>query len=136
MATKSALKSGTGLTFILAPKCGSEILQSSCPEAMFIAGGENEIVNIEFEKDSTLGIGSGLGTDVETESSFLNFLKTYDKPLVIDADALNILSKKPNHLKFIPKNSIITPHPKEFERLFGKTENSFEQLNLARKKAA
>lgn len=136
LATKAALKSGAGLTFILAPKCGYDILQSSCPEAMFIDGGKNEIVNFDFEENAALGIGPGLGTDEETGSSFLNFLKQYEKPLVIDADALNVLSKTPDYLKFIPKNSIITPHPKEFERLFGKTENSFEQLILARNKSA
>ena len=135
LATKAALKSGSGLTFILAPTCGYDILQISCPEAMFISGGENEVVNFDLDGNSTLGIGPGLGTDSGTESSFLKFLKTYKKPLVIDADALNIISKNPDYLKFIPKKSIITPHPKEFERLFGKTENSVERLNLARKKA-
>ena len=135
LATKAALKSGSGLTFIHAPKCGYEILQTNCPEAMFISEGENEVENFNFEENSTLGIGPGLGIDSRTESSFLKFLKTYEKPLVIDADALNIIAKNPAHLHSIPKNSIITPHPKEFERLFGKTENSFERLNLARRKA-
>lgn len=135
LATKAALKSGSGLTFILAPKCGYEILQTTCPEAMFISGSENEIRNFEVDEDSTLGIGPGLGTDSLTESSFLKFLKTYKNSLVLDADALNIIAKNSEYLKFIPKNSIITPHPKEFERLFGKTEDSFERLNLARQKA-
>ena len=135
LATKAALKSGSGLTFILAPKCGYEILQSNCPEAMFISGGENQVINFDSEKDATVGIGPGLGTHSDTETSFLEFLRIGEKPLVIDADALNILSKNLDYLKFIPENSIITPHPKEFERLFGQTENSFHQLNLARKKA-
>ncbi|KEY20224.1 bifunctional ADP-dependent NAD(P)H-hydrate dehydratase/NAD(P)H-hydrate epimerase [Kaistella antarctica] len=135
LATKAALKSGSGLTFILAPKCGYEILQISCPEAMFISGGENEVVNFSIEENSTLGIGPGLGTHSDTEKSFLNFLKTCKNPLVIDADALNILSKNPDYLKLIPKSSIITPHPKEFARLFGPTENSFARLDLAREKA-
>lgn len=135
LATKAALKSGGGLTFVLAPKCGYEILQATCPEAMFITGGENHIVNFDDEENSTIGIGPGLGTAPDTESSFLKFLKTCEKPLVIDADALNILAANPDCLKLIPKNSIITPHPKEFERLFGKTENSFKRLKLARQKA-
>ena len=135
LATKAALKSGSGLTFILAPKCGYEILQSNCPEAMFISGGENQVINFDSEKDATVGIGPGLGTHSDTETSFLEFLRIGEKSLIIDADALNILSKNPDYLKFIPENSIITPHPKEFERLFGQTENSFDQLNLARKKA-
>ena len=135
LATKAALKSGSGLTFVLTPKCGYEIIQTTCPEAMFFSGGANHIVNFDNEENSTIGIGPGLGTAPETKSSFLEFLKTYEKPLVIDADALNILSANPDYLKLIPKNSIITPHPKEFERLFGKTENSFERLKLARQKA-
>ncbi|WP_373707415.1 NAD(P)H-hydrate dehydratase [Kaistella sp.] len=135
LATKATLKSGSGITFILAPKCGYEILQTNCPEAMFVSGGENEVTNFDFEESAVIGIGPGLGTDPETESSFLQFLKTYKKPFVVDADALNIISKNPTALNQIPKHSIITPHPKEFERLFGKTENSFERLHLAIKKA-
>ena len=135
LATKATLKSGSGITFILAPKCGYEILQTNCPEAMFIAGGQNEVTSFDFEENAVIGIGPGLGTASKTESSFLQFLKTYKKLLVIDADALNIISKNPAGLNQIPKGSIITPHPKEFERLFGKTENSFERLHLAIKKA-
>lgn len=135
LATRSALKTGAGLTFTLAPECGNHILQTSCPEAMFINGGEQFITNFEMDKDVTCGAGPGLGTHSDTEKGFLNFLKNYSQPLVIDADALNIISKNQKNLKLIPKKSIITPHPKEFERLFGSTDNSFKRLELARKKA-
>lgn len=135
LATKAALRSGSGITFTLAPKCGYEILQSTCPEAMFIPGGKDFIENINVEENLAVGIGPGLGKEIATEMAFLKFLENYNKPLVIDADALNILSKNKKNLKLIPKNSIITPHPKEFERLFGLTKNSFERLKLARKKA-
>lgn len=135
LSTKSALRTGAGLTFTLAPQCGYEILQTSCPEAMFIEGGTQYIDKFEVEKDSVCGIGPGLGTRPETEKSFLQFLKKYSKPLIIDADALNIIAKDDKSLPLIPQNSIITPHPKEFERLFGSTENSFKRVELARKKA-
>ncbi|WP_415326608.1 NAD(P)H-hydrate dehydratase [Chryseobacterium sp. MMS23-Vi53] len=135
LSTRSALKTGTGLTFTIAPKCGYEILQTSCPEAMFIEGGNDFIQNIEIDENSTYGIGPGLGTQKETMKGFLQFLKEYSKPLILDADALNIISQDEKNLKLIPKKSIITPHPKEFERLFGKTEDSFERVELARKKA-
>jgi NAD(P)H-hydrate epimerase len=135
LATQSALKTGAGLTFTLAPECGYEILQTSCPEAMFIEGGEQFVTKFEIDKDLTCGIGPGLGTHPDTEKSFLSFLKNYTSPLILDADALNIISKKSGNLKLIPKKSIITPHPKEFERLFGSTENSFKRLELAREKA-
>ena len=135
LATKSALRTGSGLTYILAPKCGYEILQTSCPEAMFLYGGKDFIQNFEVENDFTCGIGSGLGTDPETEDKFLEFLSNYSLPLVLDADTLNILAKNLENLNLIPRNSIITPHPKEFARLFGETKNSFERLNLAKLKA-
>ncbi|MBW8360939.1 MAG: NAD(P)H-hydrate dehydratase [Kaistella sp.] len=135
LATQSAMKSGSGITFTLAPKCGYEILQTTCPEAMFLYGGENYITHFEIDTDSAVGIGPGLGTGPETEDAFLSFLKNYRMPLVLDADALNIISKNENSIKLIPKHSVITPHPKEFERLFGKTANSFDRLDLAVKKS-
>lgn len=135
LATQAALKTGAGLTFTLAPRCGYEILQTSCPEAMFIKGGEDYIVSFEVAKDTICGIGPGLGTHQDTQKEFLQFLKNYSKPLVLDADALNMISKDEKNLRLIPEKSIITPHPKEFERLFGKTDNSFDRLELARKKS-
>ncbi|MBD8081241.1 NAD(P)H-hydrate dehydratase [Chryseobacterium caseinilyticum] len=135
LATKSALRTGSGLTFVLAPDCGYEVLQTSCPEAMFIKGGENYISRIDEQENAIYGIGPGLGTEKETENALLQFLRNHQSPLVLDADALNIISQDENYLKLIPKKSIITPHPKEFDRLFGKTENSMERLDLAKKKA-
>lgn len=135
LATKSALKTGSGLTFVLAPNCGYEILQTSVPEAMFIDGGEKNIRQIKDQENTVFGIGPGLGTEKETEKALLEFLENHQSPLILDADALNIISKDKSYLKLIPKKSIITPHPKEFERLFGTTENSFERLDLAKTKA-
>lgn len=135
LATKAALKTGSGLTFVLSSNCGYEILQTSCPEAQFISGGEKNIEEIEIQKNSVYGIGPGLGTDALTEKALLKFLKQTSNPLLLDADALNIIAKNKENGQFIQKNSIITPHPKEFERLFGSTQNSFERLELARIKA-
>lgn len=135
LATKSALKTGAGLTFTLAPQCGYEILQTSCPEAMFIQGGEQYVKNFDSDEGVTIGIGPGLGTHEDTRKGLLDFLKGYQSPLVIDADALNIISEDQKNLRLIPEGAIITPHPKEFERLFGKTGNSFKRLELAREKA-
>jgi len=135
LATKSALKTGAGLTFTLAPQCGYDILQTSCPEAMFIKGGEDTIEYFEVDKDTFCGIGPGLGNHPDTKKGFLKFLKNYQFPLVLDADALNMISRDPKNLTLIPEKSIITPHPKEFERLFGKTDNSFARLELAREKS-
>jgi hydroxyethylthiazole kinase-like uncharacterized protein yjeF len=129
------LRTGAGLTFTLAPKCGYEILQTSSPEAMFIEGGIDFIDTFEVDEKATLGIGPGLGTHIETAKSLLKFLKTYSTPLILDADALNIISEDPENIKSIPEKSVITPHPKEFERLFGTTKNSFIRLELAKTKA-
>lgn len=135
LATKAASRAGSGLTFSIAPKCGYEVLQTTCPEAMFISGGQDFIHDFNVEEDIIYGIGPGLGTNPETEKSFLKFLKNYKKPLVLDADALNILSGDLKNLKLVPEKSIITPHPKEFARLFGESEDSFKRLELARLKA-
>lgn len=135
LSTKSALHTGAGLTFTAAPQCGYQILQTVCPEAMFIQSGDNFIENIENDENYTYGIGPGLGSDKKTVDALLNFLKSYSKPLVLDADALNIISLNEKYQKLIPKKSIITPHPKEFERLFGESKNSFERVDLAKKKA-
>ncbi len=135
LATKAAICSGSGLTFSLVPKCGYQILQISIPEAMFIESGVECIQKIYFDDEYVYGIGPGIGTHAGTENALIEFLKRINKPLVLDADALNILSRDIKNLKLIPKESIITPHPKEFARLFGETKDSFERLELAKQKA-
>lgn len=135
MSTLSALRTGSGLTFTIAPECGNLLLQSQVPEAMFMSSGEKYIENIDVMEKAVYGIGPGLGKEGQTVKAVMDFLKNYDQPVVMDADALNILSEN-GQLALIPENSVITPHPLEFERLFGKTENSFERLELAKKKAA
>ncbi|WP_027384882.1 NAD(P)H-hydrate dehydratase [Epilithonimonas caeni] len=134
MSTLSALRTGSGLTFIIAPKCGNMVLQSQIPEAMFIDSGEDHVVEIEIQEKAVYGIGPGLGKEKETQKALLEFIENYTDPVVLDADALNILAES-QELNLIPKNSVITPHPLEFERLFGKTENSFQRLELAKQKA-
>ena len=135
LATKAATAAGSGITITFAPRCGYEILQVSCPEAMFSENGTEHAENFILEPGPTVGIGPGLGTHPETEKAFLSFLKSYEQPLVLDADALNILSINPDKLNTIPLKSIITPHPKEFGRLFGSTADSFGRLTLAKQKA-
>lgn len=135
LAARSCLRSGAGLTFVSAPKCGYEIIQTAAPEALFLEAGTDYIDRFGPDEKAVFGIGPGLGTHEKTAESFLLFLRTYSRPLVLDADALNIISEHPGSVELIPEKSLITPHPKEFERLFGKTENSFERLQLAKTKA-
>ncbi|WP_312420979.1 NAD(P)H-hydrate dehydratase [Epilithonimonas sp.] len=134
MSTLSALKTGNGLTFTIAPECGNVILQSQIPEAMFIGSGKNYIDKIEIQEKAVYGIGPGLGKEKQTQKALLEFLESYNQYVVLDADALNILAEN-NKLNLIPKNAVITPHPLEFERLFGKTANSYERIELAKQKA-
>lgn len=137
LSTQAALRSGAGLVYTQAPECGYHILQTLAPEAMFMTAGKEivEHVNTQRDKLVTIGIGPGMGTDELTANAFKQLLQATREPMVIDADALNICSQSKNLLPLVPENSVLTPHPKEFERLFGTTENSMEQVELARKKA-
>lgn len=134
LSSKAALVSGCGLVTAYIPKCGYEILQSSFPEAMVITDTSEKIItdiNYYIEA-SAIGIGMGIGTDPETVKTFENFLSDIKNPLVIDADALNILSKHKKLLNLLPKNSVLTPHPKELERLIGSWKDDFEKLEKAK----
>lgn len=122
LASKSCLKSGCGLVTAYVPECGYQILQISNPEVMTLTD-ENEkyISNISFDiKPQAIAIGPGLGQETETQKAVHDFLKTNKIPLVIDADALNILSKNKEWLALLQTKTILTPHPKELERLIGK----------------
>lgn len=132
LSAKAALRAGAGKVFIQAPHCGYTIAQTSIPEAMFIAAGENFIDSIDIMEDVVRGIGPGLGTEPASRIALESFLRNNHEPFVIDADGLNIIAKnKEKLLPLIPEGSIITPHPKEFERLFGRTNNSLERNELA-----
>ena len=131
LATKAAFASGVGLVTTLVPQCGYQILQISIPEAMVLTSSDEHLIsNIEYQFNPTsIGIGVGIGTDNKTVIAFKTFLKQYKGALVIDADGLNILSKNKTLLKSLPEQTILTPHPKELERLIGSWNNDFEKLN-------
>jgi NAD(P)H-hydrate epimerase len=88
-------------------------------------------VTDDLTRYDTIGIGPGMGTQSETKMMLREIFDTYRHPVVLDADALNIISKQKDLLPLIPAGSILTPHPKEFERLFGESSNDFERINLA-----
>ena len=132
LSAKAALRSGVGKVFIQAPKCGYEILQTFIPEAMFEPAGASYIEKINLVKKATFGIGPGMDTHPESAGALIDFLDKCSTSVVIDADGLNIIAIDPkNYLSIIPKNSILTPHPGEFDRLFPGAENSFAQVELA-----
>jgi hydroxyethylthiazole kinase-like uncharacterized protein yjeF len=130
LASRAALSAGAGLVSAYIPKCGYVPLQASFPEAMVISdANEEKITNIKFDIDpNVVSFGVGVGIDSKTISAFEAFLKTYKLPLVIDADGINILSKKKALLKLLPEATILTPHPKELERLIGTWKNDFDKL--------
>ena len=130
LSSKAALKSGCGLVTALIPKCGYEIVQIAIPEAMVITNKEKKsIKKIDFQiKPDAIGIGMGLGHEVATQHALHQFLINNKLPLVIDADALNILSLNKDWISLVPKNSILTPHPKELEHLIGPWQNEEEKL--------
>ncbi len=137
LATGAALKSGSGRVIAQAPECGYLPLQILYPEAMFLQNGKNFMEQTVLPEylNTVMGMGPGMGTAAETERVFLQFLEQYKKSLVLDADALNLLAKNRNALHHLPPASVLTPHPKELERLFGQSENSMQQTELARAKA-
>ncbi len=129
LCAKAALKSGCGLVTAYLPKCGYTIIQSSFPEAMALTNGEEYITQINFDfEPKAIGIGPGIGQHPDTQKAFHDFLNRISCPLVIDADALNILSYNKDWLKLLPEYTILTPHPKELERLMGSWEDDFDKI--------
>ena len=131
LASRAALSSGAGLVTAYIPKCGYHSMQASIPEVMVITDAEVEnISKIEFDITPTvIGIGVGLGTTKTTANAFEAFLKTNKVPLVIDADGINLLSVNKDLLSLLPEMTVLTPHPKELERLIGEWSDDFDKLN-------
>ena len=130
LASRATLAAGAGLVSAYIPKCGYNVLQSSFPEAMVITDANEELITkINFKIEPTvISFGVGVGTDTKTVNAFSAFLKTNKTLLVIDADGINILSKKKALLKLLPSQTVLTPHPKELERLIGTWKNDFDKL--------
>ena len=139
LCAKACLRSGVGLLTIHVPISGYEIIQTTVPEAMVSVDSNSTCVTEIVENLSSFtcfGLGPGIGLADETANAIAKMMATIKQPLVIDADALNLISKNPHFLKSLPEGSILTPHPKEFARLFGETKNEFDQMQLAQQKAA
>lgn len=138
LSAKACVRSGVGLLTCHIPKCGYDILQSTVPEAMVMTD-LNEEFNTRIEDDLTkyeaIGIGPGIGTVSATKTMLQEILNACHSPVLLDADALNIIASQKDLFKLIQPGSILTPHPKEFERLFGESANDFERIQLALQKA-
>ena len=132
LAAQACMRTGVGLLTVQIPGCGYQIMQVANPEAMVFVDSHEKFVGDEISLDtfSAIGVGPGIGTNENTGKLLQKLLNKSKAPLVIDADALNIISSNKALMKTIPPNSILTPHPKEFERLAGKTHNDFERHEL------
>ena len=122
ICAKACLRSGAGLVTLHIPKKERLSIFTSIPEAMLTFRGENQ----NFENYNALAIGPGIGTDTSATNLLKLVISNVELPIVFDADALNILAKNQEELLKLPQKSILTPHVKEFDRLFG-SHNSEEE---------
>ena len=134
LAAEAFMRTGAGLLTVTVPASGVTIMQTNVPEAMVLEQpGERYISEFNISpKADTYGIGPGIGQDKTTASAFAKFLRDNSKPLVLDADALNILSANREMLSLLPEDTIITPHIREFDRLAGASDNNWQRLDKAR----
>ncbi len=130
LAAKGALRSGIGKLTIQSPRCGFNILQISAPEALFAPSRDDIIINdISLRTDyDAVAIGPGIGTNDRTIEALEAFLNKRQAPVILDADALNCIARRPRLLNFIPNHSILTPHKAEFDRLFGEQNSDRNRL--------
>lgn len=133
LSSKACLKSGGGLVTAFIPKCGYQILQIAIPEVMVVTDEySNSITNIHLPMiPQAIGIGPGIGQEPATQKALLQFIKANKLPMVIDADGLNILAQNESGLELLPENTILTPHPKELERLIGNWNSDAEKFQKA-----
>ena len=135
LAAEACLRTGVGLLTAHLPKDALLPMQVYLPEAMTSI--DKSSTHCTEIKDilpyTAIGVGPGIGKNEETVTLLKKIIQEATQPLVLDADALNIIADNPTWLSFLPDNTILTPHPKEFDRMFGKTNNSFERLELQRK---
>lgn len=131
IASKSCLRAGAGLVTVNIPRKERVAVFAAIPEAM--------VTFREDEKNwnyyNSFAIGPGIGTDKSAENLLKSVIKNIDSPIVFDADALTILSKNQGHLLSLPLKSIITPHSREFDRLFGNHDSDSERRQTAIAKA-
>lgn len=132
LASRACLRSGAGLLTSHIPKTGYEIIQTAVPEAMCSID-RSDLMFTEYpdlEPFSAIGAGPGIGMKINSQRALNALLQAKPKKLVLDADALNILGENKEWLGLLPENTILTPHPKEFERFIGEREDSYSRLQL------
>jgi len=135
LCSSACVHAGAGLTTACVPESGLTALNSYLPEIMAVIRQGNDMPEISWNKFTSMGIGPGLGDD-ENSLALLTYIFTnYKKPVVIDADALNVLSAHKELWTMIPEGSVLTPHMKEFDRLFGEHDSWWLRIQTAIEKA-
>ena len=134
LAARAALRSGVGLLTAHIPSCNNVIVQSSVPEAMTSIDSNVCCFSDKLDtgKYDAIAVGPGLGQNNESEAALLHLIENCRVPMVLDADALNILSRNREWLSRLPQGSVLTPHPGEFERLFGESQSRYHSIESVR----
>ena len=130
LCARACVKSGAGLVTAHIPTCGYQIMQTAIPEVMVSRDfGKKILTNIpELSTYDAIGIGPGIDTHIDTYEVISQLLSSYKKPIVLDADAINIIADEKSFMKMLPEGSILTPHPGEFKRMTGFWNDDFERL--------
>jgi len=134
LASRACLRSGVGLLTTHTPKKGYEILQTTIPEAMVSIDPSEDFFSEhpDLLPYNAIGIGPGIGTSKETANAVKVLIQNTGLPILFDADAINILGENRTWISFVPKHSIFTPHPKEFERITEKVTSDFDRIEIQR----
>jgi hydroxyethylthiazole kinase-like uncharacterized protein yjeF len=135
LSAAACAHAGAGLTTACIPQSGLIALNTYMPELMVIIRKGQKVPDIDWDKFSTIAIGPGLGKEPDALKLLKAILKNYKKPIVVDADALNLLSENKALLQKLPAGSVLTPHMKEFDRLFGAHASWWQRLQTAQEKA-
>jgi NAD(P)H-hydrate epimerase len=135
LAAKASLRSGCGRLSVCIPEKGKQALNSYLPEAMISTDpvSINYIAQLpDINPYHAIAAGPGLGQHTATQQVIKQLIQNSSVPLVLDADALNILAENPTWLSFLPSGCILTPHPGEFDRLAGKCVDSMDRFEKAK----
>lgn len=135
LSARACLRSGVGLLTVCSPAYNNDILQISVPEAMTIAS-DDLYANTDLSRYNAVGAGPGLGQGDSQASILEKLLKSSSYPMVLDADALNIIARSRYLLEYIPAGSVLTPHPGELKRLVGQTDDWDNMIQKAKALAA
>ena len=134
LAAGGALRGGAGLLTVAVPGSGYAILQTTRPEAMCLPDANPDHLSElpDLAPYQAIGIGPGIGQEPATRAVLEKLLRTAQVPLVLDADALNLLGQHRELLALLPENTVLTPHPGEFTRLTEKARDDYHRLALLR----